>query len=527
VRAAVALGPALLAAAVFAPTLANPLVFDDPQALAMARAPFGELLGHRFGLTYLTIRLDDLLWGGWVPGLRLGNVLLHALASALAALVALDLTGRPRVALLAGALFAVHPVHVEAVASIENRKDVLAMIGVAASVLLWRRRGRPGLGLAGALAALALAMYAKDVAAAGAIALLPLAGLLPVPGDPEPARARLRWTLRRLVPLAAVGLATILWFGGNLLARFAPDRVFVTTAGQCADWGDVLRTTAAAVPDLARLLVFPAALSPDYPTPQGGAALGAALVAALVLAAALLARRAPVAAFALAWIVVAYLPVSNVVPLTRFFVAERYLYVPSFGLCLLVALGLARLPGRGALATATVVLLAAGALRSHARVRDWRDGVALWSAALRVFPEGTGRIHNELGIALWRAGRPAEAVPHLERAVALRPGRPETVNDLGLVLLTLGRAADAVPWFRRSLELFPQENPLVRLNLARALLAIGERAEAERHLAVVAREESWRDLPPAVQAAVAERGMSPVEIRARVRAWLARGGGAP
>lgn len=518
---AVTVAPALLAIAVFAPTLGNALVYDDPAALELARAPLRDLLLHRFGLTYLTIRLDHLLWGGWVPGFRLTNLLLHATCSALAGLLALDLTGRPRVALLTGALFAVHPVHVEVVASIENRKDMLAMIGVLSSVLLWRSR-RPW-GSAAALVAFLLAMHAKDVAAAGLVGLLPLAGLLPAPADPRPWQERFQTAVPRLGPLAIIGLAAILWYGGNLLARFDPERIRVTTAAVCADYGEVLAASAASVPEAARLLAFPARLSAEYPVPSDSARGGVLLVAALIVAALLLVRRAPLAAFALAWMVITYLPVSNVVPLTRYFVAERYLYVPSFGFCLLVAMGLDRLGTRRWLGiAAALAVLLAGAVRSHARVRDWRDGVSLWSSALRVFPQGTGRIYNELGISLWRAGRAAEAVPHLERAVVLRPNRPETPNDLGLVLLELRRPAQAVPHFRRSLELWPQENPLVRFNLARALLDSGQREEAQRHLTRVARAESWQDLPPAVQAALAERGMSAHQFRARVQGWLQR-----
>ena len=252
------------------------------------------------------------------------------------------------------------------------------------------------------------------------------------------------------------------------------------------------------------------------------ALVGALLALSAGAVALWLSARAPVAAFALAWIAITYLPVSNVVPLTAYFVAERYLYVPSFGLCLLAALALDRLGRERALALkVAAAILVAGAVRSRLRVRDWQDSVTLWTAALRVVPEGSARIHAELGRALLKEGRAEEAMPHLIKVMELEPTRPESFNDLGLAFLDTGRASDAVPYFRKALGVSPR-NPLIRHNLATALLQAGQRDEAVLQLRVVASEEAWRDLPPAVLAAITQRGTTPEEFRARVRRWLER-----
>jgi hypothetical protein len=527
-RRAVALvvaAPAAIAALVYAQTLGHGAVYDDPAALETARQPIVDLLTHRFGLTHLSIRLDEVVCG-WMPCFHLTNIVLHAACSALAALLALNLTGRPWVALLTGALFAVHPVHVEVVASIENRKDMLAMLFGATSVLLYRSRA--AWGYAGSLVALLLALSAKDAAAIGIVGLLPLVGLLP--GEGVPWSERVATTVRRLVPLVAVGVVMTAWYGGNLAAKFRSESVAFTTDGACSTYGEVLATSAAAVPEVARLLVFPKRLSADYPTrPQRGLTTAPVLAGVAIVLTSLgmalwLAPRAPVAAFAIAWIAITYLPVSNVVPLTAYFVAERYLYVPSFGICLLAAIALDALGRRRALALgAAAAILLAGAIRSRVRVRDWRDDVTLWTAALRLFPDGSARIHSELGRVLAEDGRVDEALPHLEAALALEPMRPEAHGHLGFALLNAGRAREALPHFRRALELWP-ENPLIRHNLAMALLAAGEREEAIRELRIVASEEAWRDLPAAVLAAVTRRGMTPQEFRTRVREWLERSG---
>jgi len=101
----------------------------------------------------------------------------------------------------------------------------------------------------------------------------------------------------------------------------------------------------------------------------------------------------------------------------------------------------------------------------------------------------------------------------------LEPNRPESYNDLGLAFLETGRPSDAVPFFRRALAMTPR-NPLIRHNLATALLQAGARDEAVLQLRVVAREEEWRDLQPVVRAALTQRGITAEEFRARVQRWL-------
>lgn len=140
-------------------------------------------------------------------------------------------------------------------------------------------------------------------------------------------------------------------------------------------------------------------------------------------------RRAPVASLALAWTLLTSLPSSNILPLTHLFIAERYLYVPSFGVCLLAALLLERSlvlaaegerPGllRATLALAAL-LIVAGGVRSALRNQDWRDDESLWSASLRDGVED-GRIQGNLGVALMGAGR-LEDPSHTRRALELHP----------------------------------------------------------------------------------------------------------
>jgi len=531
------LAPAAVALAVFATTLRNGLLYDDRAALARAAAPMRALVLQRYGLTSLSIRVDRMLWDAWPPGLHLTNVLLHGVSTALAAGCALALTRETRAALVTGLLFAVHPVHVEAVASIENRKEMLAFAFVAASLLLQGVRPRRAWSSLAALAALALALGAKDVAAAGAAVMLPAAGVLY--NDAESMRRRLaRGPRRALAPLLLGGAATV-WYAGNLAARFTPEAIGQATAGLCQSYGQVLLASVSAVPEVARLLFFPLRLSADYPArlPSGAGdpvvLLGIVVLLGAVTTAFLVARSAPVATFAVAWVWVMYLPLSNLVPLTPYFVAERYLYVPSFGACLLAAVcgvaayeraAAARPSHARAVALGVLVLVVgAGELRAAARSRDWRDELSLWTSAVDAVPAASGRAHNELGRALWMAGRSSEAIPHLQRALDLGMDTPDTRSNLGMALLGVGRLDEAIGEFARALDAWPA-NPLIRYNLAWTLLEAGRREEALPYLRELATEAAWSDLSPAVIAALAARGSSPEGFRSSVRRWLARQG---
>jgi tetratricopeptide (TPR) repeat protein len=523
---AVALAPALVAAAVMAGVVANGFVYDDPMAVELARLPAADLALRRFGLSYLSIHMDRLVWDAWAPGLHATSIALHALASALTALLVLRVSAAPGAALLAGLLFAVHPVHVEAVASIENRKDVLAMVFVATSALLYARPATRWT-LPAAIGAWLLALLAKDAAAIGLAAMLPLYDLLLRP-PPERAAA-----LRRALPLGAVALLATVAAAGNVVDRFSPDAVANATTGHTRTYAACLRTALASLPTVARLLVAPATLSADYPVhvpasfAEPRVLAGTLMLIGWLAGTIVAARRAPVVAWAMAWVLVMYLPVSNVVPLTQFFVAERYLYVPSFGVCLLAALALdalrrARPAALQAVAiAAAVVLVGAGAIRSVARTRDWRDDLTLWSASVAAIPDASSKAHGQLGLALSNAGRGAESIPHFERALALGPEFADLHNNLGLELVRIGRADLAVPHFRRALELWPG-NPLVHFNLGTALLRTGAREEGLAQYRIVLRDETWARIPPVLAAALGSKGQSPAAVRRGLEEWIRR-----
>jgi protein O-mannosyl-transferase len=433
--AAIAL-PALVAAGVYANTLANGLAGDDPWTYeTVAEHPEIWREGGARCITYAFHALDLWIGGGSFAVFHATNVALHALASALAASVARRLSGSARVGLLTGVLFAVHPVHVEAVASFSNRKDILAMVFLMLALTCWLARGRVWVRLLFAPIFFALALYSKEVAAIGGALMLPAASLVVARRREEAgstARPATGWIAAGsilLLILAAVGTRSIAgdlgrYFEGPMIR----DAVVITDR-----YPQVLATTLAALPSTLRLLTFPADLSIDYPvpTPAGFASArviwGALLAGLWVLASILSLRRCPILGYGCLWVLVMVAPISNVLPITEFFVADRYLYVPSFGWCLVAALGIDHLwrvlPGerkglRFAFGLLVGALVVAGATRSVIRNRDWADQATLHASAWdRGFH--TARVHRGVGYGQLAHGVPEAAEEHFRAAIAL------------------------------------------------------------------------------------------------------------
>jgi hypothetical protein len=356
----------------------NPLVATPSGMWRTFGAPYWppDLGGHMYRpLVIAGFALDRLVDGPvWFHAV---NLLWHAgTAVALAALARrwADTTA----ALVAGVLFAVHPVHVEAVANVVGRAELMAALFVVLAVyaaLVCERVGWSA-------AALALGLLSKENAAV-APALIGLGWLV---GLARPERRRMArfvasWVL--VGGVYAVVRAVIRHpFAGS--ASIAP--LFVGESPLT-----VRLTAMQGLADVARLLVFPLALRVDYSpaertvvTSPLDARFAAGVLCALGWAALLAVawkRGRKLEAFGLGWIGVAFLPVANLLYPAGFYVAERTLYLPSAGVVLAAAGGLARLPSTR-LWPIVALLAVAGGVRTALRVPVWRDDAAVTASVL-------------------------------------------------------------------------------------------------------------------------------------------------
>ncbi|MGH7500181.1 MAG: tetratricopeptide repeat protein [Longimicrobiales bacterium] len=497
---------AAAAAATFANSLANGFAFDDEFIIsgnarvhqladqaAIWLTPywpgFGEAAGLYRPLAIFAYALEWFAGGGapWV--FHATNVVLHVVASVLA-LVLLRRLVSPGAALFGAVLFAVHPVHAEAVANAVGQAELLAGAAMLGACVLLVERTHTALSfkrLSATAALYAIAMLAKEsaiVLPALLIALdAALAGLRRNDDSTEPrARRHDEGAAGHAAAIALPLLVLAATAGAYLWLRFsaigslagsdpAPSLPFLQTSQR---WLVALQTW----PEYLRLLVFPLDLSADYAPdvidPATGLTpaviLGGLLCATTIVLASFTPRR-PAIGLPAAWFLIAILPVSNLIVPIGVVLAERTLYVPSFAIALVAAFAAQRIAGTRALTAAVprariarmaaATLLLAFAVRSVVRNPDWKNTRAYWSALVRDHPES---YHAQWGMAshMFVTGNTERGVWYLQLAVETWPDDAALLRELGRHYTRRDESARAIPLLERARE-------LGRLPLASAL----------------------------------------------------------
>lgn len=428
-------------------------------------------------LSWFSWAVDDKLWGLDPAAFRRTNVVLHALTAGLLVLVFRRLFPRERSTAFGAAgaalFFALHPLRVESVLWITERRDVLSGLFAVLSVYLWledRRRLS------------AFAFLGAVLSKGTSIAVLPFIFMI----DVVVRRHEARKSVMSLLPHAVIGLfAACKNLGGfstgdlHGLNLALGDRILIALSGA---WFYLSKT------------FFPINLSPYYALPLNGneIRLGSYPGAISALAVTVLCFHRSIRSWALpVWFsfLVALAPVSGLLQNGRQAAADRYSYLACLPFAVLFGLALGRLRLRSALAVLSVlsVLLAAATIRQSSY---WRDDVSLWTRAVSVEPEAYLPRSN-LSVALLSAGDPAAAVPHLAAAIRLEPRDVEARVNLGSILASRDDVAGAENLFREALSLRPGD-PSASVNLANLRAKAGDRRGAIRLLeGVVARDPSF------------------------------------
>jgi len=434
-------------------------------------------------LTTATFSLNYAFFGLEPMSYHLVNVLLHAGTSVLVLALALQLGMPLSAALLAGLLFATLPVHVEAVANIAGRKDLLVALLCLATVLLHTVAMRRG-GAATFLAPLALAaaLFSKEVGISclGLVAARDL-----VFGRKE---WRLAWT-RGLALFAAYAVLAglYLWARWSAVGSLVfPGIGFEENPLAYASTRVRILTAIAVLGRGVSLLLFPRSLSPDYSyraIPAVGSVLDPWFLLSLAGGLAVLTvavrgrRRSPVTLFAALWYALSIFPASNlVVPIGTIF-GERLLYLPSVGFCLALGGLLGTLAATRAAAVAYAAstgILVAFSAQTFMYARVWSDPAALFSSAVRTQPQSS-RAHRMLGGEFMEEGRPAEAAAEFRRALEILddPSVPNSQRsrprlELGVACEQIGRLGESEALYLAVISEDPKDaDALWRLGVVR------------------------------------------------------------
>ncbi len=528
--AAVLAGVALVALvwAVYHPALGHGFIEYDEQAqvvrnpLVRSLSPgnLARIFSSRSDSSYYPVRLlsfavDYAVWDLDPTGYHLTNLLLHAANVLLLYGLALRLLRRRRrpdspdcasragggvwpaaAAALGAGLFALHPVVVEPVAWVGGREELLMVFG-ALACLHCHLRARRSERAAGRVTGRAVAWHGGAV----------LGGIVAcgsnVVGAAVPAVVTVYDLLSRPRPPARriAGGTALLWLIGigAIAAKVTEPITSASRALRVAPsaFQRMLVVLAVYWEDL-RTLLWPEDLTVRYPwaIPSGplsprvlvGAAAVAVTAAGVVLA---YRRRRRLAAFGLAWFVLALLPTLQIVP-HHVYRADRFLYLPLAGAAVVVAAGLgaARRPAtRGMAAGLVGALLIVWGRLSAAQLPVWQDSLTLFGRHVTLHPDSaTG--HYNLGTVLGEGDQVQEAVRHYRMALEANPDHPGAHNNLGTILFRKGDAEGAIRHYESALAAYEHYFP-ARYNLGNALSSLGRHAEALPHYrAVVAADPS-------------------------------------
>jgi tetratricopeptide (TPR) repeat protein len=453
----------------------NPRVSEGLSAEAVSWAFTHRHSGNWHPLTWLSLMLDCQVYGANAGGHHLTNVLLHAATAMLLFMALARMTGGFWRSALVAAFFAIHPLHVESVAWVSERKDMLSGLFFVLTLGSYVDYVRSPFSLRRYL--LLIAAFALGLMAKPMLVTLPLVLLLL---DYWPLRRfPLRWQLVKekvpLLLLSACSCGVTLWAQRDALKLNA-------------SLGTSFRIANALVSYVAYLgqLCCPVGLAAYYPHPAAHLPAWKMITALAVLAglfAAALAnwRRRPYLLVGWLWYVGMLVPVIGLLQVGGASRADRYTYLPQIGLCLALTWGAAdvcrswslRRWLSGITSALVLMLLMVGAWR---QTSFWSNSENLWNHTLACTSRNR-TAHLTLGIALAGQKRFDEALAQYQKALEIDPTCADTYNNMGLALAAQGRPNEAITQYRKAMEMDPGDTEAYR-HLGEALDGRGRHSEA-------------------------------------------------
>jgi len=459
--------------------------------LAWAFTTFHQANWHP--LTWIAHMTDSQLFGMKAGGHLLVNALIHV-ANTLLVFWFLSRTTHARwPSALVAALFALHPLHVESVAWASERKDTLStFFGMLSLIAYVRYAGAPSIRrYAWTAITLALGLLAKPMLVTWPFVMLLLdywplhrfpvatalgrragakaANHVGAPRHSEAATVG-RLVIEKIPLLALVAASAVITFlaqsHGGAVRTFTEAPITLRLSNALVSYAKYL------------LLAFwPNDLAVNYPFPKTGIPawqiIGAALLMIAITAFCFFQRKLrPYLILGWLWFLGTLVPVIGLVQVGAQTMADRYFYIPSIGLFIVLVFGLADIAERRRIAPwlsaaiASLVLLILATL-TNAQVRRWTDSLALFQHTLAVTPPNY-TIENTLGLALGKSNRYDDALAHFQKALKIRPGFYDALFNMGAIRFYQGRLPEAVEYYQAAIYSQPGA-PEAHMQLALAL----------------------------------------------------------
>ena len=374
------------------------------------------------------------------------SVLWHILAALGVFAFILFLCGDRLLAAVTACLFVIHPVHTEAVSYISGRSDLLVVTFLMlAFVLYLRQLSRPTAPLgAGMVLSYAAALISRETAVIFPLLLLHYHFVF---------KKEIRY--RQFFPVVSIA-------GLYILLRLTLLRDLLSYVSEMPPLCQRLPGFFVALTRYLGLLAVPLGLHMEYgnrlfPFLDPRALAGLGILAGLLILFFRLRDRQPVVSFSIGWFLMGLLPVSNIFPINAY-MAEHWLYLPSVGFFLAVAVVVQRLNAQKdtrLLGAALVSLLSVSYLYLSVRQNEyWRQPLDFYIRTLKYSPHNT-KVLNNLGNAYKASGEYEKAVTAFRQAIALRPDYAEAYNNMGAAYQKMGQPEDAIAAFKKALEINP------------------------------------------------------------------------
>ena len=433
-------------------------------------------IGHWHPLTWLSHMADCQAYGLWAGGHHLTNVALHALAAVLLFLALREMTGSLWRSAFVAAVFAIHPLRVESVAWIAERKDVLS--GVFFMLTLWAYGRYARQPTRWRYTAVVLA-YAFGLLSKNTLVTLPFVLLLLD-----------WWPLNRMGRMALFGGLVkekiplfLLSLGSCVATVLVPEKVtgsvrlsFLERVGNAVvSYGVYLRQT-----------VFPAGLAIPYINPPNGlpfwkVALAFVLLAAISMVMLACWKKRPYLLVGWLWYLGMLVPTIGFVQISYYAHADRYTYLPGIGLVLAGTWAVGDWSAgwkhrRAVLGGLMAALIAALMVCAWTQTAYWKSDEILWNHTLACTTDNYMAYFN-LGNALRQEGRMDQAITHYQESLQFAPNYVEAQNNLGLALYQKGRVDDAITHYQQALHINPNYAE-AHNNLGNAFLQQGRVADA-------------------------------------------------
>ena len=449
-------------------------------------------------LTWLSHMLDYQLWGLNAGAFLITNLCFHILSTLLLFNILLRMTGAVWKSAFVAALFALHPLHIESVAWVSERKDVLsAFFWMLTTWGYVRYVERPGsIRYSLVLLFFALGLMAKPMLVTLPFVFLvmdywplkrlslgqPLHSVQSHKKNPAGNKGSIASLVKEKIPLFVLVIAS------SIITYIVQQKGGAVAQIQALPLSNRIPNAIVSYAMYLVKMIWPSNLAIFYPYSRDLPAWQVGASALLLIVASLLAFRAlrkyPYVTMGWLWYVGTLVPVIGIIQVGNQSMADRYTYIPLIGIFLILAWGIPELlrnwePRKLALAITGSTIITLLALSTWFQVKHWQDSFALYEHALEV-TTNNDLAHNNLGAALFNKGKYDEAVEHYKEALKLTPQNADALNNLGLTLAKQKKFDEALVNFNEALRAKPNFAQ-AHGNLGVALTELGRYDEAIQH----------------------------------------------